>query len=289
METTVPIKGQRTNEITKSVQAGNVSLQDRALQTWLENGGTKADAMREVGYSESMALNPQKVFNTPYAMEKLAEAGVDLNGALKQLNRKVKSRRLDHMTFPPFNKEKHDKSINGIDSEELISDLNDEDIAKIDEFGSSINIGEKKGEQLTDDDIREMLADVNCVVRRIVHGEMARHVYFWTDNDKAQLDAIDKIINLYGLYAPKKTEQKTETIHKFSMAGLRKRALESGRDVIDVEITETITTTTETNGEDEPIQIESQPVGDALVNQVTTETQPMSAHGRIASMLESEN
>lgn len=270
------------------------SLKDRAIQVWLEKGGSKADAMREVGYADSMVKNPQKVFNTEYAMEKLEEAGVDLNGALKQLNRKVNSRRLDHMTFPPFNKEKHDKSINAGISDDLSDDLNDEEIGLLEKAGDSsifdvFNSGEKKGEQLTDDDIRELLADVNCVVRRIVHGDNARHVYFWTDNDKAQLDAIDKIINLYGLYAPKKTEQKTETIHKFSMAGLRKRAIDSGRDVIDVEITETLTETTETNGEDEPIMIESQPVGDALVDQVATIEQPMSAHGRIASMLADQN
>lgn len=225
-------------------------MKDRAIQTWLAKGGNKSDAMREVGYAETMARNPQKIFNTEYAMEILEKAGVDLEGALKQLNRKVTSRRLEHLTFPPFNEQKHDKSINGDNSDDLLDDLNDTD------SGVFENTGKKHGEQLTDDDIREMLLEVNCIVRKIVHGDNARHVYFWSDNDKAQLEAIDKIINLHGLYAPKKTEQKTTTIHKFSMAGLRKKAVDSGNDIIDVELDrfETVETITESVQEEPEIK-----------------------------------
>lgn len=206
-----------------------LSMKDRAIQTWLAKGGNKSDAMREVGYSETMARNPQKIFNTEYAMEVLERAGVDLDGALKQLNRKVTSRRLDHLVFPCFNEKKADESIKGDISDDLLDDLNDTD------SGVFENTGKKHGEQLTDDDIREMLLEVNCIVRKIIHGDTARHVYFWTDNDKAQLEAIDKIINLHGLYAPKKTEQKNTNVFQFSMSGLRKKAIDSGNDIIDIE------------------------------------------------------
>lgn len=216
---------------------------DIAIQTWLEKGGSKADALRKAGFSDSVVDKPSKVFNTEYAMGVLERAGVDLDGALKQLNRKVTSRKLEHLTFPPFNEEKHDKSINGDISDDLVGDLNDTD------SGVFENTGKKHGEQLTDDQIREMLLEVNCVVRKIVHGDNARHVYFWSDNDKAQLEAIEKIINLHGLYAPKKTEQKNTNVFQFSMSGLRKKAIDSGNDIIEIE-TEAVQTI-EQQGEQE--------------------------------------
>lgn len=259
-------------QTTEKTNKQSVNRRDRAIQIWGEKGGSKADALREAGFSNKIIDNPQRVFNTPYAMEVLEKAGVDLDGALKQLNRKVKSRSLDNMTFPPFNKEKHDKSINGENSDGLKNDLNDTDSS------DSENTGEKRGEQLTDDDIREMLSEVNCTVRKIVHGSQARYVYFWTDNDKAQLDAIEKIINLHGLYAPKKTEQKIQTTHTFSMAGLRKKAIDIGEDIIDVQIdepVETVETLSEPQIVPEPVRSEPEP-----------EAPVRSGHANIASKLE---
>ena len=59
-------------------------------------------------------------------------------------------------------------------------------------------------EALPDDEIRELLASVNCKVRRIVHGETARHVYFWASDNKARLTALDMGYKLKGSYAPEK-------------------------------------------------------------------------------------
>ena len=85
---------------------------------------------------------------------------------------------------------------------------------------------------MTDADIRDFLAGVNCTVYRIVHGEQARHVYYYGDDTKASLDAIEKFINLYGMYAPKKSEDKVNIAVQFSLTDLRKRMDSTGVDII---------------------------------------------------------
>jgi len=63
---------------------------------------------------------------------------------------------------------------------------------------------ESSNDPLTDDEIREYLKEVNCKVRRIVHGEQARHVYFWANDNRAVKDALDMAYKLKGKYAPDK-------------------------------------------------------------------------------------
>src|SRR4051812_41608401 len=94
------------------------------------------------------------------------------------------------MTFPPYSAEKALK--HQAEAAETLEDLSEE----------------IRGEQLTDADIREMFEELGTPVRRIVHGDMVRHVYYWAENHMANLDAIDKIINLFGLYVPKRLETK---------------------------------------------------------------------------------
>lgn len=55
-------------------------------------------------------------------------------------------------------------------------------------------------DKLTDDDITALLKEVNCTVRKVVHGEQARHVYFWASDNKARLDALDMAYKLKAKY-----------------------------------------------------------------------------------------
>ena len=184
--------------------------QMRAVETYVvANGGkTKGEAIREVGYSEAMAKTPSKVFDSQAVRELMTDMGIDEKPVLKVVNRNLNSRRLEHMTFPPYNEDKGE-----VEGEEITE--------------------EKRGEQLTDGAITEMLASVNCTVRKIVHGDNARHVYFWSDNSKAQLTAADMIFNLLGSYAPKKVEGKhAHLVGTFSMSDLRKKMKEKGIKII---------------------------------------------------------
>jgi len=90
----------------------------------------------------------------------------------------LNSTNVEHMVYPPFRSEKERKEIE--------------------------NTGQNIGEQLTDIEIIQFYKDINCEVRRIVHGDMARHVYFWSADNKARKDAIDMAYKLKGQYAPEK-------------------------------------------------------------------------------------
>lgn len=100
----------------------------------------------------------------------------------------LKSSKLEHMVFPPFRLKEE------IEEEDDMDDDSDEE---------QVNEGEDFGEQLTDDDIRDMLSGVNCTVRKIVHGDMARHVYFFAADNKARKDGLDMAYELKNKYPTK--------------------------------------------------------------------------------------
>ncbi len=54
--------------------------------------------------------------------------------------------------------------------------------------------------ELTDAHIVELLAAVNCTVKKIVHGDTSRHVYYWVANDKARKEALDMLYKLKTRY-----------------------------------------------------------------------------------------
>lgn len=101
----------------------------------------------------------------------------------------LESRVLEHMTFPLGPKdEKQREERNAaykLDSEQHGKKLKVED-------------------GVSDVEIKEMLKDVNCTVRRIEHGEFARHVYFWAPDNRAVKDALDMAYKIKGAYAPEK-------------------------------------------------------------------------------------
>jgi hypothetical protein len=103
----------------------------------------------------------------------------------------LNSTTLDHMVFPLGPKDEDDINLSG------------GRIKKTEEG----NVPEKLKERttLTDKEIITMLADVNCKVRRIVHGETARHVYFWAADNRAVKDALDMAYKLKGKYAAEKS------------------------------------------------------------------------------------
>ena len=59
---------------------------------------------------------------------------------------------------------------------------------------------------IKDEEIDELLKSVNCQVRKIQHGDMAIHCWFWSPNDKARNDALDKAYKLKGKYVSDKLD-----------------------------------------------------------------------------------
>ncbi len=58
----------------------------------------------------------------------------------------------------------------------------------------------------TDQEIKELLASVNCTPKKIQHGMEAIHVWFWARNNKAIKDALELAYKLKGSFAPEKKE-----------------------------------------------------------------------------------
>lgn len=154
----------------------------KALAKLEENGGNVSRAMIEAGFSPSYAKNPKKLLETEAGKRwmKMLDAALPDGLVLLRHNRLLNAQRLDHMTFP----------LGPADEDE--ADFDDED---------DVPPGmQQKAERttLTDQEIVTMLAEVNCVVRRIVHGEQARHVYFWAPDSRAQKDAVELAYKLRG-------------------------------------------------------------------------------------------
>lgn len=189
--------------------------QVRAIVNFTENGGNKSKAARDAGYSKTVIRSPDKLFGGVAVHEAVLKVLKTPDKALEKLERKVDARHLDSMTFPPYHKREESNGEVGEGEE------GENDFMKT------------KGEQMTDEAIVVMLGEIGCVVRKVVHGDMARHVYFWNDDSRTQLEAIDMVINLFGLYAPKRVEQKTDLrVGIFSMAELRRKMKENGIEVI---------------------------------------------------------
>lgn len=147
----------------------------------LENTGKGmplGKAMRLAGYADSYADNPQD-FKETKSWEALMEEHLS-DARLTQVHEELLSaRRLEHMVFPPEAQQK------------------------------------KKGtEVLSDDMIKEFMASVNCVVRKIVHQDMARHVYFWAYDNQARDKALDKGYKLKSKYAPEEFNLKFKGFSK---------------------------------------------------------------------------
>jgi hypothetical protein len=59
---------------------------------------------------------------------------------------------------------------------------------------------------VSDKEIKSLLATVNCIVKKIQHGDQANHVWFWAPDNKARKDGLDMAYKLKGHYAPERKE-----------------------------------------------------------------------------------
>lgn len=146
------------------------------------------ELLLESGYSKTVAETPSNVTESKGFQELLEQYLPDdkLAATHKTL---LKSQKLDHMVFPLGPKGEDDASLSGSKP-------------------NADNTIEKAGKEverttLTDQEIKQLLADVNCTVRRIVHGDHARHVYFWAPDTGARQNALKLAYDIKGKIAPK--------------------------------------------------------------------------------------
>jgi hypothetical protein len=164
--------------------------QIKAIERVVENHGNISKSMREAGYPEITAKNPKNLTESKAWQDFIEEylPDIDLASKHKEL---LNASRLDHMVFATGPRNEGDRL-----------DWLKRRRAEYEEKGREFK--EEEQECLTDEDIKIMLADVNCKVRRIVHRETARDVYFWSADNQARDKALDKAYKLKGSYAAEK-------------------------------------------------------------------------------------
>lgn len=146
----------------------------------------------EAGYSPNTAKAPTKVTESVSFQELIDEVMPD--DQLAPLHKSLlRSMKLDHMVFPLGPAGEDDENFSGSQP-------------------NAANQVEKAGVKverttLTDQEITQLIADVGGTVRRIVHGDTARHVYFWAPNSKDRLDALKLAYDLKGYTGKKAPEE----------------------------------------------------------------------------------
>ncbi len=164
--------------------------QKNAIENIVENRGNVSKGMRDAGYADKTVKNPSNLTESKAWEEIMEDVLPDEN--LAEIHRQqLNSTRIDHMVFPLGPKGEDDDNFSG---------------AKPDKDKETKNEIEVERTTLTDEEIIDMLAAVNCTVKRIVHGQTARHVYFWSPDNMARDKALDKAYKLKGHYKAEKKE-----------------------------------------------------------------------------------
>lgn len=185
----------------------------------------RGEILREVGYSEQVSKSPSIVFNSPTIIALFDQRGLSDNDLTTAHEALLNARKLEHMIFPLGPSD--DVNSGQMPDEDDTDDGEDPEFAD-EEEESRLDLKDRT--TLTDGEIKKMLAEVGCTVKRIVHGNSARHVYFWTYDSKARKDALDMAYQIRGSYAPKKIDKR---IGVYSMKDLRAKAREKGIKIID--------------------------------------------------------
>lgn len=176
------IKKGTTREASQVIQA-------RAVASYLvENPAVRvSDAIRAVGLSEHKAQHPTLITSTP-AFQDLLNEYLPEGDLLETHRGLLKAARIDHMIFADGPKD-------DTAAIEWVANKNAKE--------GSIQVW-TRDDVLTDDDIRDIMSEKNCEVRRISRTEQSRHVYFWSPDSKSRTGALDMAYKLKGSYAADK-------------------------------------------------------------------------------------
>lgn len=145
------------------------------------------DAMREVGVSEFAATHPATLTKSKEWAE-LLDVYLPQGELLDTHKGLLRASSIDHMVFADGPR----------DEAAALTWINTKNAKTEGEYLFT------RYDVLSDDDIRVMLAEKNCEVRRISRTENSRHVYFWSPDSRARKDALDMAYKLRGTYAAEK-------------------------------------------------------------------------------------
>lgn len=155
----------------------------------------------------------EAVVEAEKTFKELIDAHMPEESVIKRHVSQLNATRLDHMTFPLGPEGEDDINLSGAIVSKPIEEYDEED--------GELPREVQERTTLTDKEIIDMLAEVNCTVRRIVHGEQARHVYFWSPDNNARDKALDKAYKIRGRYVDEANPAKTPSnvTYNFLFAG----------------------------------------------------------------------
>jgi hypothetical protein len=145
--------------------------------------------LKDAGYSKSSSEKPKRIITSKGFTELMEELLPD-EDVLQAHQDLLNSTRIEHMVFPLCKDPEADIPEEGDIPEELEPQAHGGALKR--------RHAVTEGASLSDRDIEDMLAEVNCKVRKIVHGETARHVYFWSPDATARKNAIELAYKIKG-------------------------------------------------------------------------------------------
>lgn len=176
----------------------------------VENHGNVSKSMREAGYSAKSAKNPKNLTESS-AWEKLMKKYLPDEMLAETHHQLTRSMRVEHMVFPLGPEGEDDINMSGGRKKKPKKEKRETDELEDQPGGGALlrrGGEEEERTTLTDKQIIKMLAEVGCTVKQIVHGNTARHVYFWAPDSKSRKDGLDMAYKLKGKYASDKNTAK---------------------------------------------------------------------------------
>lgn len=137
------------------------TLRQQKVVEMVATGRSKAQILRDAGYSEAVVRHPQRVFRSPVVVILLREMRRDperevLEKAAEAHRALFHSFRLESMTFP---------------------------------------------KQISDDEIKDFFAGIGSAVQKIVHTQRSRRAYYLAPDVATRTSALDMYYKMQGLYA----------------------------------------------------------------------------------------
>lgn len=163
------------------------------------------------------------MFDSPRVQTLIEEYGLDLKPSIDRLKGAAKAKRYTTRNFPAY-REGDEASLNDEQVKEMFAEMGFT-VHYIEYVRGAIprSIADEDSDSIEDD-----FSDERPIKERKLH--MSHYA------DMVNLEAIEKIINLHGMYAPKKIDTR---IGVFSMADMRKKMREEGVSIVEYEQPET--------------------------------------------------
>jgi len=147
--------------------------QKTAIKKMVENGGNMGKAMKEAGYSDAMAKNPQKLTESAGFQELMNQAGLSDQELLSKHSELLNSAVINSVTFSTFKNPKKGK----------------------------------KYKALTDEEIKKIIENApGCKLIRVLRTPTEAIAYYYSPDARSRKAALDMGYKLKGNYAPEKKE-----------------------------------------------------------------------------------